>query len=60
MKVTLMHHTPLWVASDAIRTCWSSHDKSDTTYQQNESGDGMHFKCGEKDKELIERVGNVN
>ncbi len=44
MKVTLLHHTPLEVCSHAIRTCWSSFDKSD-------SG-------GEKDKELIDRVGN--
>lgn len=44
MEVTLMHNTPLSVCSHAIRTCWQSFDKSD---------DG-----GEKDKELIERVGN--
>jgi thymidylate synthase (FAD) len=44
MKVTLKHHTPLQICSDAIRTCWQSFDKSD-------SG-------GEKDKELIDRVGN--
>lgn len=44
MKVTLLHNTPLVVCSSAIRTCWASHDRSD---------DG-----GEKDKELIDRVGN--
>ncbi|HIP01932.1 MAG TPA: FAD-dependent thymidylate synthase [Campylobacterales bacterium] len=44
MKVTLNHHTPLVICSDAIRTCWQSFDKSD---------DG-----GEKDRELIDRVGN--
>ncbi len=44
MKVTLHHHTPLVVCARAIRTCWQSFDKSD---------DG-----GEKDKELIDRVGN--
>lgn len=48
MKVELLHNTPLWVASTAIRTCWSSGDKSDTE-------DGQ---VGEKDKALIERVGN--
>jgi thymidylate synthase (FAD) len=44
MTVTLNHHTPLVICSDAIRTCWQSFDKSD---------DG-----GEKDRELIDRVGN--
>lgn len=50
MKVTLLHSTPLWVCARAIRTCWDSHDKSD-------SSDGV---CGDKDRELIERVGNKN
>ncbi len=44
MQVTLMHHTPLDVCAHAIRTCWQSFDKSD-------SG-------GEKDRALIDRVGN--
>ena len=44
MEITLMHHTPLEVCAHAIRTCWQSFDKSD---------DG-----GEKDKALIDRVGN--
>ena len=44
MDVTLLHHTPLTICSNAIRTCWQSFDKSD---------DG-----GEKDRELIDRVGN--
>lgn len=44
-NITLLHHTPLEVCSHAIRTCWSSFDKGD---------------CGgEKDRELINRVGNV-
>lgn len=44
-SITLLHHTPLEVCSHAIRTCWSSFDKGD---------------CGgEKDRELINRVGNV-
>jgi thymidylate synthase (FAD) len=30
MKVDLLNYTPLWVASDGIRTCWASQDKSDT------------------------------
>lgn len=44
MKVTLQQHTSLKVCASAIRTCWQSFDKSD---------DG-----GEKDKDLIDRVGN--
>ncbi len=44
MKITLMHHTPLDVCAHAIRTCWQSFDKSD--------------EGGEKDKALIDRVGN--
>jgi len=30
MKVELLHHTPLWIAAHAIRTCHNSFDKSDT------------------------------
>lgn len=44
MKVTLQQHTSLKVCASAIRTCWQSFDKSD---------DG-----GEKDRDLIDRVGN--
>lgn len=44
MEITLMHYTPLEVCSHAIRTCWQSFEKSDNG--------------GEKDRELIDRVGN--
>jgi len=44
MKVELLQNTDLNICATAIRTCWQSFDKSD---------DG-----GEKDKELIDRVGN--
>ncbi len=44
MHVTLNHYTPLVVCANAIRTCWQSFDKSDNG--------------GEKDRELIDRVGN--
>ena len=44
MKVELLQHSSIEVCAHAIRTCWQSFDKSD---------DG-----GEKDKELIDRVGN--
>ncbi len=44
MNVDLLQHGSLEVCAHAIRTCWQSFDKSD---------DG-----GEKDKDLINRVGN--
>lgn len=44
MEIKLLQHSNLEVCAHAIRTCWQSFDKSD---------DG-----GEKDKELINRVGN--
>jgi len=44
LQVTLLHHTPLHICSNAIRTCWQSFDKSDGG--------------GEKDRDLIDRVGN--
>lgn len=44
MNVKLLNFTPLWVCSNAIRTCWQSFDKGDNG--------------GDKDKELIDRVGN--
>lgn len=30
IKVTLLHHTPLYISADGARTCWASQDKSDT------------------------------
>lgn len=44
MQVKLLNFTPLWVCSNAIRTCWQSFDKSDGG--------------GQKDLALIDRVGN--
>ncbi|WP_291026942.1 FAD-dependent thymidylate synthase [Helicobacter sp.] len=44
IHITLLHYTPLNICSNAIRTCWQSFDKGDNG--------------GEKDKELIDRVGN--
>ncbi len=44
MTTTLLQHTSLEVCASAIRTCWQSFDKSDGG--------------GEKDRELIDRVGN--
>ncbi len=44
MKVTLQQHSSLTVCASAIRTCWQSFDKSDNG--------------GDKDRDLIDRVGN--
>ena len=44
MQVTLLNYTPLNICSHAIRTCWQSFEKGDNG--------------GEKDVELIERIGN--
>lgn len=44
MEITLMHYTPLEICAHAIRTCWQSFEKSD--------------EGGERDKALIDRVGN--
>ena len=69
MKVELIYHTPLWVASKAIRKCWASEDKSDTYLIEGEyyheapiTHGGMcdTIGIGPKDKELIHRVGNKN
>jgi thymidylate synthase (FAD) len=50
MKVTLLHNTPLYINAVGARTCWDSHGKSDTGLSEE--------WCGDKDKELIHRVGN--
>lgn len=59
MTVELLHNTPLWVASTAIRKCWASEGKSDSE-KHYDVVDGMYIgtTCGPKDKELIHRVGN--
>lgn len=74
MRVELLYHTPLWVCARAIRTCWDSHDKSDTKGYFEAYNDGGYTECGvleaellggyvvtgDKDKALIERVANKN
>lgn len=57
MTVSLLYSTPLWVCARAIRTCWCSHDKSDTDMFNAPS---PFYECGNKDKALIERVANKN
>jgi thymidylate synthase (FAD) len=72
--VTLLHHTPLWVCANAIRTCWNSFDKGDDIAYDKcnyiirdepfpEYAKKPNFKfsvAGEKNIELIKRVGIKN
>jgi len=44
MDIKILQHSSLEICAHAIRTCWQSFDKSD--------------EGGEKDKDLIDRVGN--
>jgi thymidylate synthase (FAD) len=61
MKCELIYNTPLWVCARAIRTCWDSHDKSDSEPQYDVvDGSYLGTITGTKDKALIERVGNKN
>lgn len=52
MEVKLEFHTPLWIASKAIRTCWDSHDKSDTCSHDDidffRDGSAKCTVCGEE------------
>ena len=50
-SITLLSHTPLSICANGIRTCYQSFGKSDTK-------DPCTDSIGEKDKELIHRVGN--
>ena len=60
MYIKLLHHTPLWVCSTAIRKCWASEDKSDSFVDKAVPfGTGL-MKTGEADKALILKVGNKN
>ena len=61
MIVTLRYNTPLWVCSEATRQCWDSRDKSDSVqlvYSGEDGSEYIDMTTGEKDKALIERIGN--
>lgn len=60
MKVTLLHNSPLYMAAHGARTCWDSGDKSDTPKMECEGLPTVtvYGECGDKDKDLIDRVGN--
>ena len=52
IKVTLLHHTPLYIASNGARTCWASQDKSDTYWVCEHCGD-----TAESFEELLDSSG---
>ena len=66
--VTLLHASPLHLAAHGARTCWDSHDKSDTKDCQLQAiaeailDDNYGFTAdhitGPADMDLIDRVGN--
>ena len=65
IKVTLLHHTPLYIASEGARTCWSSQDKSDTTYLK-KCGDcgstninSVAMMCNECESERIDIIKTI-
>lgn len=61
MEVKLLHNSPLWLCSNAIRFSHDNHDKSDTTLGWNSDKCGYchrELQACEKDKALIHRVGN--
>jgi thymidylate synthase (FAD) len=63
MNVKLLSNTPLYVASQAIRTCWNSHEKSDTKiidglpYEVNEDGLITDIIMAHGDMSKYSRVG---
>ncbi len=50
MKVNLLQSSSLSILIQAIRTCYQSQDKSDSSY------DKSNFELGFRDKELINRI----
>jgi len=65
--VTLLHSSPLHLAAHGARTCWDSHDKSDSITQPVRANEEFLYPpnlvlhetvCGSADAELIDRVGN--
>lgn len=55
MTVSLLYNSPLWLGANGARTCWDSHDKSDTVTHYDAV---TETECGPKDAELLDRVGN--
>jgi len=59
MRVELLHHTPLWICSEAIRKSRDIQAKRDTDIEAvREQGIYALAEAGDRDKELIARIGN--
>lgn len=58
MTVSLLYNSPLWLGANGARTCWDSHDKSDTVTHYDAVTEDYYTECGPKDAELLDRVGN--
>ena len=59
ITVELLHVTPLEILVGAIRQCYESQDKSDSTHEwidNDEAPSTYEFVLGSKDKALIERI----
>jgi len=58
MQVTLLHHNPLCLLVQAIRTCWDSGDKSDSGCFDDLGmvSASLPYKLGPRDRKLIDTV----
>lgn len=62
MNIKLLHYSPLWLCSHAVHMSHDNHDKSDTLHDDEygtmQAGRLTPCEAGDKDKELIYRIGN--
>lgn len=62
MLVNILNYTPLWIPAKAIRKCRDNERFSDSEIELIETEHESFYEkvCGEKDAELIDRIGNKN
>lgn len=59
VDVKLLHSTPLEIVIRAIRTCYNSHGRSDSSYivsKDLKQYNKIEFHLGDRDKDLIKRI----
>lgn len=59
VDVKLLHSTPIEIVIRAIRTCYDSHARSDSSYYVSKdlkTYNKIEFQLGDRDKNLIERI----
>lgn len=56
MIVKLLHNTPLWVCSTAIRKCWASEGKSDTQALKDQQVDELISRQGVTSCEALTKI----